>query len=413
MSSLLLRHCRPRPATINRITPPLTAIRTKIKTKLDPRHLCPGQYLHPDVIPLVRNLVAPFNSPTLPASDIWTILFTATRPRDPVSTTNLKAFAEHCEDLLARDAAVVCFVPGEDTPIKWWLSDIARSMDNPDLGLELDAPDDAPVSSRILGFPVISDKHYTIHERLGFIGPRDPPPPWEYSQPKRTPEHNLLHIVGPDAIVRFTQILPSSIGFNVLDVIRMLHAIQAAEDYDILIPADWTPGRDALMPYDRKRSKKGIAALKEVQSMAAPIPLPVKQLDEDGDDGTVIRDRDEDGDIDINETNIDEVLAEQRRMLEAEQAGEMQDPEERMPPGEVWEVLPYLKYVRIDDRVENTASVIGYENMRTDLLRTFERFKTEKQEKNHAKTEAMRRRQREKDARNLGALRNMMKAKGW
>ncbi|KAJ6256429.1 hypothetical protein Dda_8930 [Drechslerella dactyloides] len=415
MSSLLFRRCRPRRFNIN---PNLsrTSVRYshRIKPKLDPHYVFPGQQIHPDLVPLLRNLVSPFTSAALPHTHIWKILFTAKQPRDPVSTTNLKAFSEHCQDLLARDTAIVCLVPGQDPPIKWWLSDIVRSMDNPDLELDLLTETRKGASSRILGFPVISDQHYSIHQRLGFKGPRDGLPKWAPPVEYKAPDHHLLHVIGPDNIVRFTQVLPTHIGFNVLEIVRTVHALQTAEDYDILIPADWTPGRDALMPVDRKRQKKGIEALKrDVESQSAPATPLITNPDDPEDDGKALRDRDEDGEIEINETNIEQILDEHKRKLDEEQAAQEEDQDERIPPGEVWQVLPYLKYVRIDDSVDNTASVIGYENMRTDLLRSFERFKVEKDEKNKEEKERLRQMQRKQDMRRLGALSGMTNTRGW
>ncbi|KAK6355575.1 hypothetical protein TWF696_004675 [Orbilia brochopaga] len=418
MSSLLLRRCRLRRANIESINSNIfrTSVRRsyKIKPRLDPHYVFPGQQIHPDLVPLLKSLTLPYTSAALPPSHLWKILFTAKQARDPVSTTNLKAFSERCQDLLARDTAIVCLVPGEDAPIKWWLSDIVRSMDNPDIELDYLSDTQKGAGSRILGFPVISDLHYSLHQRLGFKGPREEAPKWAPPAEYQIPDHHLLHIIGPDNIVRFTQVLPTRIGFNVLEIVRTVHALQTAEDYDILMPADWTPGRDALMPVDRKRNKRGIAALKrDVESQSAPAAPLITNPDDPEDDGKALRDRDEDGEIEINESNIDQILDDHKRKLDEEKAAQEEDQEERMPPGEVWQVLPYLKYVRIDDRVDNTASVIGYENMRTDLLRTFERFKTEKEEKDRVKTQKLRQQQREKDLRNLGALKDMMKSRGW
>ncbi|KAF3904397.1 hypothetical protein ABW21_db0203018 [Orbilia brochopaga] len=290
-------------------------------------------------------------------------------------------------------------------------------MDNPDIELDYLTERDTTTKrggSRILGFPVIADPHYSLHQRLGFKDPSEEQPKWASTKEYHTPAHHLLHIIGPDHIVRFTQVLPDRIGFNVLEIVRTIHAIQTAEDYDILMPADWTPGRDALMPVDRKRDKRGIAALKrDVESQSAPITPLITNPEDPEDDGKALRDRDEDGEIDINESNLDQILDDHKRKMDEERAALEEDQEERMPPGEVWEVLPYLKYVRIDDRVDNTASVIGYENMRTDLLRTFERFKTEKEKQNRVSTEKLRREQKEKDLRKLGALKDMMKSRGW
>ncbi|KAF3914312.1 hypothetical protein AA313_de0201362 [Arthrobotrys entomopaga] len=234
------------------------------------------------------------------------------------------------------------------------------------------------VSSRVLGFPVIADPHYGVHKRLGFVGEPDPPPAYNQVAEKIIPTHNLLYIISPDHTIRLTQVLPSTLGFNVLDVIRSIHALQTVDDYDVLMPADWSPGRDAVMPVGRKRTKAAVARLqRDVPSAAEPL-APA------GVEAGVIRDKDEDG-------------------LEYYEEGEYQEEVlDKMPPGEVWEVLPYLRYVRIDDRVENSASVIGYEKMRTDLLKSFERFKSEQAEKRHSESE--RRKQRQRDDALLGLL---------
>ncbi|KAF3927893.1 Peroxiredoxin-6 [Dactylellina cionopaga] len=356
MSSILARTLPPRRAissisflaTIRAYHAPLTP---------ETRHLYPGEKLNSDVVPLVDKLVTPFSSGTLPLRDIWKVVFTASRARDPVSSTNLKSFAEYRDDLLARDTVAICLVPGQTRLAREWVGDIVRSS-----GLDEDLISDHKdaIATTALGFPVIADPFYKIHQQLGFI-PRLSLAPEKEST---TPPHHLLHIISPDNTIRLTQILPSTIGFNVLDIVRTIHALQTADDYDILMPADWTPGKDALMPVGRMRRKEAVAKMQsEVESAAAP-------LAPEGVEGSVLRDKDEDGEEFLEEGEYEEEVI------------------ERMPPGETWEVLPYLRYVRIDDRVDNSASVIGYENMKTDLLRAFEKFKEEKAEKKVvAKTE--------------------------
>ncbi|EPS41905.1 hypothetical protein H072_4148 [Dactylellina haptotyla CBS 200.50] len=367
MSSSLLRSNSSR-RLAPKVSPSLSLIRhnSRLKPVLDPRHLSPGQKLHPDLLPLVNGIIAPGKTPNIPLRDIWRVIFTAPGPRDPVSTTNLKSFSEYHDDFRARDTAVICVVPGKDEAVTRWIGDIAKTTELID---EFD--DTGSVSSRVLGFPVLSDPNYAVHQRLGFIGDPDPSPTSELVPEKIIPSHNLLYIISPDHTVRLTQIVPSTIGFNVLDVIRSIHALQTADDYDILMPADWTPGKDAVMPTGRRRRKEAVVALKrDVPSAAAPLAGK-------GEQSGVIRDKDEDGFEYYEEGHYEEEVV------------------DRMPPGEVWEVLPYLRYVRIDDRVENSASVIGYEKMRTDLLKSFERFKTEKADKRGSDLEQKKRRQRD------------------
>ncbi|KAK6518764.1 Peroxiredoxin-6 [Arthrobotrys conoides] len=340
-----------------------TLLSTTSSRSYHPTHLYPGQKVHPNLIPLL-NTISPSSTTTVRSNDIWKVLFTATGPRDPVSTTNLKSFSEVHTDLLERDTAVLVVVPGTDKATKSWLKDIAKSskafQDRP-IDLE------GEVSSRVLGFPVIADPNYTLLKRLGFLEGEKP--------------HTLLHIIDPTHTIRLTQLLPPTLGINTLDIVRTLHALQTSDDYDILIPSDWIPGKDALMPINRLRTPAGIQALQ--RDMAETPNLPGSS-GIDSDDG-LLRDRDDEGEL-IYRSELEEEY--ENRVLD-----------NSMPPGEVWEVLPYLRYVRIDDSVENSNSIIGYERMRGDLIRNFERFKFEKGEKKEEgrKKEAERTRsQREK-----------------
>ncbi|KAF3173268.1 hypothetical protein TWF225_005537 [Orbilia oligospora] len=309
-----------------------------------PTHLYPGQKLHPNLIPLL-NTISPSSTTAVRSNDIWKVLFTSIGPRDPVSTTNLKSFSEVHTDLLERDTAVLVIVPGTDKATKSWLKDIAKST-----GGFQDRPIDleGEVSSRVLGFPVIADPNYTLLKRLGFLEGEKP--------------HTLLHIIDPTHTIRLTQLLPPSLGINTLDIVRTLHALQTSDDYDILIPSDWVPGKDALMPINRLRNPAGVQALK--RDMEATNLQGSSNLDID--DG-LLRDRDDEGELIY------------RNELEEEYENRVVD--NSMPPGEVWEVLPYLRYVRIDDSVDNSNSIIGYERMKGDLIRSFEKFKYEKGEK--------------------------------
>ncbi|KAK6331328.1 hypothetical protein TWF730_004410 [Orbilia blumenaviensis] len=316
-------------------------------------HLYPGQKPHPQLLPLL-NTLSPSTSSIARQSDIWKIIFTGVA-KDPVSTTTLKSFSELHEDLLARDTAILAIVPETEKVTKQWLKDIARSS-----GKYSDRPLDlqGEVSSRILGFPVIADPDYVLLKRLGFA--------------EGEGQHTLVQILDPKNIIRHTAILPQSIGVNTLDTVRTLHALQTVDDYDILIPADWTPGRDALMPIGRHRTPAAVEALKrDLESSSTDARDQNLDFLEDMEEG-VIRDRDDEGEIMYHPEELD-----------ADYKAQVLD--NTMPPGETWEVLPYLRYVRIDDSVENSNSVIGYERMRTDLMRSFERYKAETFEKQRQK----------------------------
>ncbi|KAF3929379.1 Peroxiredoxin-6 [Dactylella cylindrospora] len=335
-----------------------------------PSHRYPGQKIHDELISVIKKRTSLHK-----ADQKWKVIFTCHKAFDPVSTTNVKSFGEHRHDFLARDAEVVAIVASTDKDATKWIENIEDLVQDQQ-GVDRGVDGGAEGGRGFIFCPVISDPQLSIHHQLGFVeselgstpeGAKSRPPPLQ---------HHLLHIIDPDYNVKLTQTLPISIGFNVLDVLRTLYALQTSEDYDILIPSDWSPGKDALMPVGRRRSSAGINALK---------------LDTGVDD-----DAEQEGGI--------LPIADEGNSL-SEDGQELAMDGERMPPGDVWKVLPYLNYVRIDNSVDNSASVIGYERMRTDLLRSFERFKADKEEKDQQKRDQGKGKQGKMVQRKTGNLR--------
>lgn len=61
-----------------------------------------------------------------------------------------------------------------------------------------------------------------------------------------------VFVVDPDNIIRLIQFYPIEIGRNMVEIKRAIMALQTNEKDGVLIPANWEPGDDVLLPWHDK-----------------------------------------------------------------------------------------------------------------------------------------------------------------
>jgi len=59
-------------------------------------------------------------------------------------------------------------------------------------------------------------------------------------------------IIDPEGIVQFELIHSNDIGRNVAEILRSLDALQYIRKHGVVCPANWTPGKDTMVPDPEK-----------------------------------------------------------------------------------------------------------------------------------------------------------------
>jgi peroxiredoxin (alkyl hydroperoxide reductase subunit C) len=87
-------------------------------------------------------------------------------------------------------------------------------------------------------FPLISDKSLEISKKYGMI----------HSQSSTTKDIRGVFIIDSDDKIEAIFFYPMNIGRNMEEIKRTLIALQTASKNNVLIPANWTPGQDVMIP---------------------------------------------------------------------------------------------------------------------------------------------------------------------
>lgn len=87
-------------------------------------------------------------------------------------------------------------------------------------------------------FPLISDKSLEISKKYGMI----------HSQSSTTKDVRGVYIIDSDDKIEAVFFYPMNIGRNMEEIKRTLIALQTASKNNVLIPANWVPGQDVMIP---------------------------------------------------------------------------------------------------------------------------------------------------------------------
>jgi peroxiredoxin 2/4 len=87
-------------------------------------------------------------------------------------------------------------------------------------------------------FPLISDKSMDISRKYGMV----------HSYSSTTKDVRGVFIIGPDEKIAGIFFYPMNVGRNMDEIKRTLIAMQTAEKNTVLIPANWNPGNDVMIP---------------------------------------------------------------------------------------------------------------------------------------------------------------------
>lgn len=150
----------------------------------------------------------------------WVVFFSHPGAFSPVCATELLSFAHINQEFEDRNAQIIALsVDGNHSHLAW-LNQIHEE------------------EGVIIPFPIIADVSGNIARQYGMISPVSKGP---------EAARNVL-IIDPDQIVRAILIYPLNIGRNIPEVLRILIAIQTAEEHNVATPANWFPNQPVMVP---------------------------------------------------------------------------------------------------------------------------------------------------------------------
>ena len=156
----------------------------------------------------------------------WVILFSHPADFTPVCTSEFMTFA-HMESKFneANCKLVGLSVDGLYSHIAW-LRTIKEKIEYKGM------------KNIEVNFPLIEDIKMDVARKYGMIQPNE----------DTTKAVRAVFFVDPKGIIRTIIYYPLSLGRNFDELYRVLIALQAADEFNVAMPADWRPGDDVIVP---------------------------------------------------------------------------------------------------------------------------------------------------------------------
>ena len=156
----------------------------------------------------------------------WVILFSHPADFTPVCTSEFMTFASMEDDFRRYNTRLVGLsVDGLYSHIAW-LRTIQEKMVFRDL------------KNVEVTFPLIDDVSMDVARRYGMIMPGE----------ATTQAVRAVFVVDPVGVVRAIVYYPLSLGRNFDELLRMVVALQTADEFGVATPADWRPGEPVIVP---------------------------------------------------------------------------------------------------------------------------------------------------------------------
>ena len=150
----------------------------------------------------------------------WLIIFSHPADFTPVCTTEFIAFAEIYPELKKRGTELLGLsVDSVTSHIAW-----ARNIEEK-IGVKIP-------------FPIIADLTTEVAAAYGMVHPRQ----------SATATVRCVFVIDPNQIVRLMLYYPLTTGRNMDEIIRIIDALQVADEHKVATPANWRPGDMVVLP---------------------------------------------------------------------------------------------------------------------------------------------------------------------
>ena len=154
------------------------------------------------------------------AADSWTVLFSHPADFTPVCTTELGLTAKLKSEFDKRNVKAIALSVDPAEKHVEWISDIEETQ------------------GTTVSFPIIADVDRSIASLFDMIHPNQ----------SDTMTVRSLFIIDPKKKVRLIITYPMSTGRNFNEVLRVIDALQLADNYSVATPGNWCDGDDVIIP---------------------------------------------------------------------------------------------------------------------------------------------------------------------
>jgi peroxiredoxin (alkyl hydroperoxide reductase subunit C) len=150
----------------------------------------------------------------------WVVLFSHPADFTPVCTTEFVEFARRSDEFKDRGVQLIGLSVDSIPAHIAWIRNI-----NQHFGVNVD-------------FPVIADLDTSVAQKYGLIHPGA----------SETATVRAVFVIDPNQVVRALIYYPMSLGRNIDEVVRVVDALQTADQNACATPANWKPGEQVVVP---------------------------------------------------------------------------------------------------------------------------------------------------------------------
>jgi len=152
--------------------------------------------------------------------DKWVILFSHPADFTPVCTTEFMAFAKLNKEFEKRNVKLLGNSIDSIYSHIAWVQNIKRNFD-------VDIP-----------FPIIADLDQKVARKYGML----------HEASSDTAAIRAVFIIDEKRVLRAMIYYPLNLGRNFDEILRVVDALQTADEHGVACPADWRPGEPVIVP---------------------------------------------------------------------------------------------------------------------------------------------------------------------
>ena len=156
----------------------------------------------------------------------WVILFSHPADFTPVCTTEFMTFASMADQFKELNCELIGLSIDSNYSHIAWARTIEQKIEFKDM------------KNVHIGFPIIADLTMDVAHKYGMLHPGS----------SSTHAVRATFIIDDEAMVRAILYYPQSNGRNMDEILRLVKALQTADEHGVATPANWQPGDEVIIP---------------------------------------------------------------------------------------------------------------------------------------------------------------------
>ena len=157
------------------------------------------------------------------APDKWIVLFSHPADFTPVCTTEMSGFATRKDEFEKLNAVRIGLSIDSIHAHLAWVNNVKEKT-----GVYFD-------------FPIIADIDMKVSRLYGMLQPNE----------SETAAVRAVYFIDPSKKIRLIMYYPLNVGRNMDEILRVLEAMQVADNYKVALPLDWRKGEKVIVPPPR------------------------------------------------------------------------------------------------------------------------------------------------------------------